>query len=463
MKRILFLTVGLLMFVLSGMAQNTIPAPTVYLNFNSDWFVNDNVVSDFATKVPLSSGRAQDPVWYNYNGNFPSLYGGYRTGDTLKFGGAAFFSGYKSVCDDDPDFPGDNSPAASRDALFFAGNNNVNNWDVIDTSSLWQGVRKSFTLAYWWRSERPLTGNLINACPADNEIPDWGEEETQFDGGSFNGIDINCWYNYYKIGWRNGSDGVDESHASDYFVPSKEDGSPDNAPAPGEWVHVAVTFDGSTGLLTLYLNGTVAVDFEGKTTNPNPIQTGYSQFDAVTFDPEIVGTPYGSVLFGATNGPSPSGKNSGGAFWGEVPEYEGKFGYVEDHYRLGWPARGFLDEFAYWKDTVLTQEQIRTIMNNEIEGLIPTGIHHSGIKEGEIIFSVYPNPSAGDFMVEIRGDNPVGGKIEVFNAIGAKVVEKEIMPGEKQVRFNEDLVPGLYFVRTSLDGKSTAERLIIKR
>ncbi len=462
MRKILLSVTGWLFIAFLSLAQDTIPQPTVYLNFNSDWFTTENKLGDNATKVPLSEGVAQDAVWYNYNGNFPPPYAGYRDGDTLKFGGAAFFSGYKSVCNDDPSFPGDNSPAASRDVLFFAGNDNVDNWDVIDTSSYWQGVRKSFTLAYWWRSERALTANTINACPDDNQLPDWGEEETQFDGGAFNGIDILCYYNYYKIGWRNGSDGVDDAHVSGYFVPSKDDGTPDAQPEPGEWVHVAVTFDGSTGELTLYLNGTLAVDWEGNpANNPNPIQTGYSQFDAVSFDPDVVGTPYGAVLFGATNGPSPSGKNSGGAFWGEVPQYEGKYGYIEDHYRLGWPARGYLDEFAYWKDTVLTQDQIKTVMNNEIEQLLnPTGISKKYVNDD--LFNIYPNPSDGEFTVNLHRSVQQGGKVEIYNTLGAKIYEEALVPGDQQVRIDKDLAPGLYMIKTSVGEESGVRRVIIK-
>ncbi len=457
MKKILLIFFSVLAIGNFSFAQDSIPEPTVYLDFNSDWFVNDNKVNDNTTKVPLSAGIAQDPVWYNYKGNFPSTYGGFRGGDTLKYGGAAFFSGYKSVCNDDPEFPGDNSAASSRDVLLFAGNDNPNNWDVIDTTALWQGVRKAFTIAYWWRSERELTQNYNNACPPDQK-PDWGEDETQFDGGSFNGIDILCYYNYYKIGYRNGSDGVDEPHSTGYFVPAN--GVP---PAKGEWVHVAVTFDGSTGELTLYLNGEPAVDWEGNTSdNPNPVQTGLSQFDAVTFDPEIVGIPYGAVLFGATNGPSPSGKNSGGAFWGEVPQYEGKYGYIEDHYRLGWPARGYLDEFAYWKDTALTQNQIKLVMNNEIGKLLnPSGVVNQH-KNSKDIFMVYPNPAKGAFTVSITKKDYRNGRIDVFNALGQKVYDKVLNTGESRLTIDDNLQPGLYIIRTEIDNEYAVERLIIK-
>ncbi|NPA36369.1 MAG: T9SS type A sorting domain-containing protein [Chlorobi bacterium] len=437
-------------------AAQTVPAPTAYFDFNTDWSTTENHNAnplDMGTNVPGNTDNGVYAAWYNYNSEFPSLYSGFRDGEG-KFNGAAYFAGYKCVCNDDPDYPGDNSPAAARDVLFFAGNASQKAYarNVMDTSALWQGVRTSFTIAYWWRTDRELEGNYTNACPPD-EKPDWGEEETQFDGGAFNGIDINCWYNYYKIGWRNGSDGVDDSHQSDYFMPA--DG---NVPGKGDWIHVAVTFDGSTGLLSFYLNGELAVDYDGNTEgNPNPIQTGYTQFDAVTFDEDIVGIARGAVLFGATNGASPSGKNSGGEFWGEVPEYEGKYGYIEDHYRLGWPARGYLDEFAYWKDVALTQDQIKLVMDNEISSIV-TGIRNHKVNYGTL--KVFPTTSNGNFTVELNNEN--AGSLSVINMLGVKVYEKNIEKGTASVNISLSVNPGIYLVRFDSDASYNISKIIIR-
>ena len=449
-----------LVFVAFFINAQTVPVPSAYYNFNTDWFTTDNhnaIPLDMGTKVDDDSGNGLFAAWYNYNSEFPSLYSGFKAGEG-KFNGAAYFGGYKSLCNgvDDEGKVIDNSPAAARDVLFFAGNASKKAYasNVIDTSSVWQGVRKSFTIAYWWKSDKELTSNYTNACPPD-ENPDWGEEETHFDGGAFNGIDIICWYNYYKIGWRNGSDGVDESHQSDWFMPA--DG---NVPEKGDWIHVAVTFDGSTGLLTLYLNGEPAVDFDGNESgNPNPIQTGYTQFDAVTFDEDVVHTARGAVLFGATNGASPSGKNSGGEFWGEVPQYEGKFGYIEDHYRMGWAARGYLDEFAYWRDVALTKDQIQYIMSNEIEGLISTGILNHKKADSELM-KISPNPSEGSVTIKIN--NNTGGMLSVVNMTGAVVYQQVVEPTVNVIDLNLSLSKGLYIVKFESEGHSSFSKLIVK-
>jgi len=456
MKKTILLLMGLI-YIATFVDAQTVPTPSAYFNFNTDWLIPGNRTDkDTGTKCLDNSGNTLDAVWYNYNAEFPSLYSGYNaTGG--KFDGAAYFAGYKSICnvyDGDGNLVVDNSPAAQRDVLFFAGNAASNGWNVIDTSRVWQGVREAFTIAYWWKSDRDFTNTQTNACPPD-EKPDWGEEETQFDGGAFNGIDIVCWYNYFKIGWRNGSDGVDVSHQTDYFMPSNE-----TPPAKGEWVHVAVTFDGTTGLLTLYLNGEPAIDYDGnESSNPNPVQTNYTQFDAVTFDEAVVSTARGAVLFGATNGASPSGKNSGGEFWGEVPQYEGKYGYIEDHYRLGWGARGFLDEFAYWKNVALTQAQIQLIMANEIDGLIPTGINSAKTVDNNLI-SVYPSTSKGSFKVKIN--SATGGSLSVVNMVGTTVYEQTVAPDANIVDLNLTLSKGMYLVKFDSDNQCSIDKVIIR-
>ena len=198
-------------------------------------------------------------------------------------------------------------------------------------------------------------------------------------------------------------------------------------------------------MLTLYLNGEPAIDYDGnESSNPNPVQTNYTQFDAVTFDEAVVSTARGAVLFGATNGASPSGKNSGGEFWGEVPQYEGKYGYIEDHYRLGWGARGFLDEFAYWKNVALTQAQIQLIMANEIDGLIPTGINSAKTVDNNLI-SVYPSTSKGSFKVKIN--SATGGSLSVVNMVGTTVYEKTVAPDANIVDLNLTFSKGMYLVK----------------
>jgi len=459
MKKYLLPFLGLVIMPFFIKAQN-VPVPTAYYDFNTNWFTNDNhnaIPLDMGTKLPDNSGNGLYAAWYNYNSEFPALYSSFKSGEG-KFNGAAYFAGYKSICNDVDDDGNviDNSPAAARDVLFFAGNASKKAYakNVIDTSSLWQGVRKSFTIAYWWKSDRELDTKYNNACPPD-EKPDWGEVETHFDGGAFNGIDIISWFNYYKIGWRNGSDGVDVSHQSYWFMPA--DG---NVPDKGDWIHVAVTFDGSTGLLALYLNGEPAVNAdpdEDEESNPNPIQTGYTQFDAVTFDEEIVSIARGAVLFGATNGASPSGTNAGGEFWGEVPHHEGKYGYIEDHYRMGWPARGYLDEFAYWKNVALTKDQIKTIMNNEISSVV-TGIRDNKVRYNAL--KVFPTTGAGNFTVELNNES--SGSLSVINMLGVTVFEKGIEKGTGCINVNLSVNPGIYLVRFDSENSHNVSKIIIR-
>ncbi|MCF6358536.1 MAG: T9SS type A sorting domain-containing protein, partial [Draconibacterium sp.] len=447
MRKKLLLIISAMAFSMILKAQD-IPTPSAYYNFNTDWFIDDNKTDkETATKLQDNSGNELDAVWFNYNSEFPSEYGGFQN-EGGKWGAAAFLSGYKSVCDDTPEFPGGNSPASCRDLIVFAGNNNANGWDVIDTSSIWQGTRKAFTVAYWWKSERETTTKYTNACPPD-QVPDWGEDETHFDGGAFNGIDIRCYFNYFKFGWRNGATGFDDGHETSYFIPAGGE-----APAKGEWIHVAITFDGTTGDLTLFLNGTVAVDWEDESeANPNPIKTGYTQFDGVSSD--------ASVVFGATNGASPSGRNLSGNFWGEATQHEGKFGYIAENYRLGWPARGVLDEFAYWHDVALTQTQIEAIVNSEISTLLDgTGI--TDYDYNKDLFNVFPNPSNGEFTLQVSSKITEDGVLTIMNMNGTTVYEQAVEAKSNQLKLNLSVAPGLYIVKYQAGTQTNVERLIVK-
>jgi hypothetical protein len=81
----------------------------------------------------------------------------------------------------------------------------------------------------------------------------------------------------------------------------------------------------------------------------------------------------------------------------------------------------------------------------------------AGKEEGPVVsersfFSLYPNPTSGNFMLVQKGDlNYSELKVEVFSMGGEKVLA-ESMIGEKRKEFRfSDMPYGLYFVRVVAD------------
>jgi hypothetical protein len=73
----------------------------------------------------------------------------------------------------------------------------------------------------------------------------------------------------------------------------------------------------------------------------------------------------------------------------------------------------------------------------------------------------FPNPSTGVFTIQsINGERL--NRLEVFNAFGVRIVQIENMDGTE---FNLDLhsnPPGLYFLKTVVDHKTTTQKLLLQ-
>ncbi len=87
----------------------------------------------------------------------------------------------------------------------------------------------------------------------------------------------------------------------------------------------------------------------------------------------------------------------------------------------------------------------------------------SGINENESAFSVQPNPNNGTFTIVMESYSGTNGRIEVFNIMGEKVFETDII-GNGGINQQIDLGKigtGNYSIRISDDQKSYSKRLII--
>lgn len=83
-----------------------------------------------------------------------------------------------------------------------------------------------------------------------------------------------------------------------------------------------------------------------------------------------------------------------------------------------------------------------------------TGVYNQWMV-ADINTNLYPNPSNGEFTVEMDQD----AQVEIFNAMGVRVQAMNLTAGKHAVRINQS---GVYFVRFSNGKASSVKRVIIR-
>lgn len=88
---------------------------------------------------------------------------------------------------------------------------------------------------------------------------------------------------------------------------------------------------------------------------------------------------------------------------------------------------------------------------------------HDIIKSENQWFTVYPNPTAGNLILELGEDvNPANVKVDIYAMRGEKVLSSELN-GERKREFSlSDKPSGIYFIRV-ITGKQTGNTKILKR
>jgi hypothetical protein len=85
----------------------------------------------------------------------------------------------------------------------------------------------------------------------------------------------------------------------------------------------------------------------------------------------------------------------------------------------------------------------------------PTSV--TEIMQGNLI-SIYPNPSAGIFTV--KTDNENIDRIEIFNMLGEKVFDAEIINSQGEIDLS-DQANGIYFIRMKTKTKTFTQKIIV--
>ena len=392
-KRILLVISAAVFAVIAGFAQESFPTPDVALTF-------EGTPGEYVVEIPDISGNDNHAYWYNYfqyGGDITdsTLYAGYHT-DEGKFGGSWYISGYHQSCC--------NMCSSSEDFILLAGNNQ--DWDITEVQGMhpvWHTDMESMTVMFWFKSNRDYTLTDKIPCPKGTDLG-MHEQELLFSHGKRNAIAIANDKGFYnvRVGYQ-AEAGVSENKE----VRLVYNGT---ARIEKDWQHIAVTFDGANnGALTVYIDGEIGTSGYA---DPNPVETGY----------DSIRTDNSSTELGAQNNAGLYG-DPGNGVWAEPNE---QCCVPEDanvpKYRTGWPAGGYYDEFVFYKDKVLTQEEIQNIMNNGIEAAMG-GSGTESIADREFLnrFGFHPNPAQASIIIRCSAPNT---EVQVFNIVGATVLHR---------------------------------------
>jgi hypothetical protein len=425
-KKILFRKNSLifLILLLSALANKVftqVPVPDAWYTFDET----------SGTQITDSSGNGYHAFWYNYEGEDPGT--AERTGwrpDQGYRGGAGYFAGDHSDCV--------NACSSGSDLLIFSKSLNTGS-DVCMTGDMPENpIFKSgftdLTLAFWFRNGWNYLcdpGDPVHACYSDPGDCAWERQVlwTAGDGGKGLTMEITPGALYpalVKVTINGGVEGG-AKFINAFYEPVQNK----------EWVHFAVVFNGDsiagTGEMKLYLDGilqnTVSTDF------------GYVPEDET------------AVVFGGENGASVSGKNVTDC-WGEVYELCGITAEEVGRVRFGWPARGWIDELAYWKNKVLTEEEIIEFARiGETPGTTVPPVH-------SLEFDLYPSVTSG--RLTFRNINPSAiNSVSFYNTVGQQVFSVHRVIEGQIIQLPSDLSGGVYIVCLTENNARVAVRKII--
>jgi hypothetical protein len=286
----------------------------------------------------------------------------------------------------------------------------------------------SFTVAFWFKSSRDYT-KTHTPCPPDQV--GMHEQEVLFSLGGANGIGIKNYMGYYevKIGYAP-TGGTAETKAITYLFNGV-------GAVTKDWQHIAVTFDSaSNGSLAVYIDGVLGTAYLG---DPNPVQTGFKGILPASSSTEI-GAQNNGGLFGSVSG-----------FWGGGNVGQYCITEADTTYRTGWPAAGDFDDYVFYKNKVLTAEQILELKTKGIKSLLKGEDPNIGINETKAYtYTIYPNPTSGSFKINSNKSEIVD--VKIFGILGKQVLQT-------RVNTNQDIdissfEKGVYFVKVNNESVS---------
>ena len=92
-----------------------------------------------------------------------------------------------------------------------------------------------------------------------------------------------------------------------------------------------------------------------------------------------------------------------------------------------------------------------------------TGDSGEPLKSGDSFFRIYPNPTSGNFTLELKGDaTSAQVHVDIFGILGEKIQSKDLVMERKQEFSLNDRPTGVYVVHV-ISGTLSETAKIIKR
>jgi trimeric autotransporter adhesin len=92
---------------------------------------------------------------------------------------------------------------------------------------------------------------------------------------------------------------------------------------------------------------------------------------------------------------------------------------------------------------------------------VKAGVDETPFTNAQSLFSVYPNPTAGNFTLDIKGDSEMGkARVEIFGMRGDKVLSSEISGNGRHELSLAGKPVGVYVIRVISGNKTETARII---
>ena len=77
-------------------------------------------------------------------------------------------------------------------------------------------------------------------------------------------------------------------------------------------------------------------------------------------------------------------------------------------------------------------------------------------------FSIYPNPSDGDFNIDLNASSNVKSTIEIYDVLGTLLFNEHFKGRSIKVN-SENYKSGMYFIKVSGEMNSQVQKIIVKK
>jgi hypothetical protein len=98
-----------------------------------------------------------------------------------------------------------------------------------------------------------------------------------------------------------------------------------------------------------------------------------------------------------------------------------------------------------------------------IRQAVPTGLQNQ--TKAEDLINIYPNPSNGEFVLELtaNGKELKGNTVLIYNIMGEKVFEQQLLTNSKQTIDVSNLANGTYLINVNSELGSFHKKIIIQK